>query len=105
MDAPAGRGRGRGGTRGRPGKNGVAPDALQKAIIRGMNSGEAVVRGPRSPRGNKKHITPLDQISVRGWKESKAASNPGGPVKSLLGFLERKASAPETQVKITKVCL
>ena len=51
----------------------------------------------------------LDQIKVYGLKESKAASNPGGGVKDLLDFLERKATAPNAPsreaVRIRKVCL
>ena len=48
-----------------------------------------------------------DQIIVKGFKQSKAATNPGGGISELIAFLERKAThpdAPET-VKIKKVCL
>lgn len=95
---------------------------VQKAILRGMGSGEALRRGPRlTPRSTKppgkadrrerdrsieKELT---QISVRGFRNSKAASNPDGGIKDLLAFLERKASAADTASKeitrIKKVCL
>lgn len=50
----------------------------------------------------------LEQLSVRGWRKSKAASNDDGGVASLIGFLEKKASPSDQslpRVKITKVCL
>ena len=123
MDASADSSRGRGGHRGStgPGRRGrptrsMAPEAMQK-IIKGINSGEAVIRGrgenrfragvpPKEPRADRKQSTPAwDQISVRGWTESKAASNPGGGVKELIEFLQRKASIPAAPVRIKKVCL
>jgi nuclear RNA export factor len=113
MDA-SGRGRGRGRTnrsergahpsRPHPTKDNIDPSTMQRAITRAMNSGDAILRdGPRDRRGG------LDQISVRGWKESKAASNPGGGITELLSFLERKATPSDSpaseRVRIKKVCL
>ncbi|EAS33858.2 mRNA export factor mex67 [Coccidioides immitis RS] len=66
-------------------------DALQKAIFgassqanirRGRTSGMEVDRG-------------LSQLKVRGWKASRAASNPDGGVESLIAFLEKKATPPD----------
>ena len=61
---------------------------------------EATDQGRNHERGGG-----LQQISVTGWRRSKAASNPDGGVNDLLAFLERKATAPDARaVKITKVC-
>lgn len=95
---------------------------VQKAILRGMGSGDGLRRGYRPPSRSGKQIgkalgrernrdvgEELTQINVRGLKNSKAASNPDGGIKDLLAFLERKASAPDASaremVKIKKVCL
>lgn len=107
------------GARSRQTRTGINPSAMQKAILRGMNSGDAVVRGSRagiSARSALKEACRgergsggLHQISVRGWKESKASSNEGGGVKELIEFLERKATVPNSPahdvVRIKKVCL
>lgn len=93
---------------------------VQKAIIRGLGSEDAVARhlrqGPRTARqlgnllGKVMDEAPkgLTRLIVRGFKDSKAASNPDGGIKDLLAFLERKASADTSTretVKIKKVCL
>ena len=93
--------------------------AVQKAIIRGLGSDDAMARvwrqGSRSTRPLSKRMEKekdatakgLIQLSVRGLKNSKAASNPDGGIKDLLAFLERKASADmpaRETVKIKKVC-
>ena len=94
----------------------------QKLLSRGTGAGDTIVRGPRDGlrmteildeavgRGNGRGKRDgLAQISVRGWKESKAASNPDGGVKVLVAFLERKATTPNSSaneaVRIRKVCL
>lgn len=142
MDATPGNGRGsiRGrGNRGRghvqsqttstrPGsrnpfpRGSLDPSAIQKAIARGLSSGNAILREQKGgirmagvlgdaagDRRNRYFTKGLDQITVRGWTESKAASNVGGGIKELLGFLERKATpahASESElVRIKKVCL
>lgn len=113
MDAGAGRSRGGKRARGDSGRStpagGQAPgreralNAIQKAITSNVNS-QANIRQPRERGGG------LEQVIVRGWKQSKAASNPDGGVDSLIAFLERKAvptdpkAAANTRVKITKVC-
>jgi hypothetical protein len=108
----AGRGRGgsstpsgpsRGGIRSKPSRPAVNPAALQKAIARGLNTGAAVVRNADgSDRRN------LEELSVEGWKKSKAAAKSDGGVKQLLDFLERKATPPNStsneKVRIRKVC-
>lgn len=115
LDMDGGSGRSRGGKRARgdsgrgtpaggqaPGRE-RALDAIQKALSSNVNS-QANIRQPRERGGG------LEQLIVRGWKQSKAASNPDGGVDSLIAFLERKATPPDpkaaanTRVKITKVC-
>ncbi|CAF9908957.1 MAG: nuclear mRNA export, poly(A)+RNA binding protein [Alectoria fallacina] len=95
----------------RPTRTGIDPSAIQKAVLRGMGSSETAPRGPRSSLRNIRGrgiIRPTDeawdQITVKGFKQSKAATNPGGGISELIAFLERKAThpdAPET-VKIKK---
>lgn len=93
--------------------------AIQKAIIRGLGSDDAIRSLRQSQRtsrllgnhvGKDRNAAPkgLAQLVVRGFKDSKAASNPDGGIKDLLAFLERKASADVSAretVKIKKVCL
>ena len=98
----------------RPTRTGIDPSAIQKAVLRGMGSSETTPRGHRSSLRNvrgRESARPTDeawdQITVKGFKQSKAAANPGGGISELIAFLERKAThpdAPET-VKIKKVCL
>lgn len=92
---------------------------MQKAILREMGSGDALrrpnlqsaLRPGRNIRRERDHTIGegLTQIAVKGFKTSKAASNPDGGIKDLLAFLERKASAPNASarelVRIKKVCL
>jgi hypothetical protein len=48
----------------------------------------------------------LINLSVRGWKNSKAADSNDGGIGKLREFLERKASPPNApSAKITKVCM
>ncbi|KAI9866485.1 MAG: nuclear mRNA export, poly(A)+RNA binding protein [Trichoglossum hirsutum] len=81
---------------------------MQQAILRGMARGDARVRGPRAGFGIASALSEatgrrrerdggLDQIRVRGLKESKAALNEDGGVSDLLAFLERKANGPDTK--------
>lgn len=89
----------------------------QQAILRGLGNQDVNLIDTR--RGHGGTITTaggvgrprgrdvLVHISVHGFKQSKAASNPDGGVKDLLGFLERKATAHEgstKSVKVKKVC-
>lgn len=83
----------------------------ENAIIRPQQS-DAPLRGilkvnPSSPMGNQN--SKLNQVSVRGWTESKAASNQDRGIKDLIAFLERKATGTTATardaVRIVKVCL
>ena len=98
----------------RPTRTGINPSAIQKIVLRGMGSSETSSRGPRSSlrnvrgRGTTRPIDEAwDQLAVNGFKQSKAAANPGGGISELLAFLERKATHPDAPepVKIKKVCL
>lgn len=76
-------------------------DEIQKAISSGKDS-QANIRQTKSSGGPN-----LETFSVRGWKDSKAASNRDGGVESLLAFLERRMNAHTKsgpRAKITKVC-
>ncbi|OAX82373.1 hypothetical protein ACJ72_03274 [Emergomyces africanus] len=64
-------------------------DALQKAIFSNASSQVNIRHG--RPRTQGKGLV---QVSVRGWKRSKAASNPDGGIESLILFLERKTQPP-----------
>ena len=95
-------------------RKGVDPSAIQKVVLRGMGSSEAAPRGPRSSlrnvrgRGSSRPTDDAwDQITVKGFKQSKAAANPGGGISELIAFLERKATHPDAPeaVKVKKVCL
>ncbi|KAI9825780.1 MAG: nuclear mRNA export, poly(A)+RNA binding protein [Phylliscum demangeonii] len=83
--------------------------ALQKAIARGMAPTDKGSSRPLRMESLIKEVAGmgkstkrpgrqvgLDQIKVVGLKESKALSNPDGGVKTLLGFLERKATGLDT---------
>ncbi len=92
----------------------IDPTAIQKAVLRGMGSNETASRASRSSlrnvrgRGSTRPTDEAwDQITVKGFKQSKAAANPGGGISELIAFLERKATHPEAPetVKIKKVCL
>ncbi|KAJ5586758.1 uncharacterized protein N7459_002523 [Penicillium hispanicum] len=99
MDRSGARGgkRGRGDT-GRVQPRGNTLDAIQKAISSTKNSQVNIRQGKSTGGGN------LEQFCVRGWKESKAASNRDGGVESLVAFLERRMNAISKgpRAKITK---
>ena len=99
----------------------VDPTSIQKAVLRTLGAQDTLRRGKRSFSGSYRGAgnnagsqgeaanESFEHIIVYGLKESKAASNPGGGVKDLLDFLERKATPPNAStreaVKIRKVCL
>ncbi|KAI9794191.1 MAG: nuclear mRNA export, poly(A)+RNA binding protein [Peltula sp. TS41687] len=106
-------GKARNGVRNSPPRGLFSGAALQKAIARGMASGEANIKGPNrmlKMEGVVKEVTgsenrrdrqnASEQIRVVGLKQSKAASNPDGGVKDLLAFLERKANGLATSGKV-----
>ncbi|KAL2863869.1 mRNA export factor mexA [Aspergillus lucknowensis] len=73
-------------------------DVIQKALS-GSSGAQANIRqGGRGPG--------LEQVIVSGWKQSKAASNRDGGVESLVTFLEKKLTAPDskagTRARISK---
>lgn len=90
-------------------------DALQKAIFNSA-SPQANVRQTRARPGGmaldgvSSEKGGLAQLRIRGWKSSKAASNPDGGIESLVTFLEKKAIPPDpsasahVRLKISKVC-
>jgi len=98
--------------------SGFSSAATQKAILRSMGSGAATIRGSKGGLNLSRILREatnrgkgldrgevLHQISVRGWKQSKAASNRDGGITDLLAFLERKATSTDARaVKIIKVC-
>ncbi|KAK2799129.1 Vacuolar protein sorting-associated protein 53 [Onygenales sp. PD_10] len=85
-------------------------DALQKAIFSNASSQANVrhgrVRMDGIPTDAARDRKGLVQVSVRGWKQSKAASNPDGGISSLIAFLEKKALPPDQstapRIKISK---
>lgn len=96
-----GRAGGRSTAGGRPLARDKTLDAIQKAISSSKDS-QANIRQIKSSSG-----ASLEQFSVRGWKQSKAASNRDGGVESLIAFLERRMNATTKsgpRAKITKVC-
>ena len=123
MDAGSSRGRGRGGGRGsnhnrdagkgRPQRNSIDVSSIKRTLGRDLEStaaasGKSKLAAARLFKDAKDGLNKkgkLEEISVRGWKESKAASNPGGCKTQLHEFLERKASTPAIPVKIPKVSL
>ncbi|ODM24041.1 hypothetical protein SI65_01631 [Aspergillus cristatus] len=95
MDAAGGGARGRGkrarGDSGRPsGPRAPAVDAIQKAISGNTTTSQVNIR--QGGKGSN-----LEQVSIRGWKQSKAASNRDGGHESLVTFLEKKINAPDSK--------
>ncbi|KAK2765342.1 nuclear mRNA export, poly(A)+RNA binding protein [Arachnomyces sp. PD_36] len=88
-------------------------DAIQKAIYSSAST-QANVRQPRgrvqelARDTNSRDRSGLEQLSVRGWKQSKAASNADGGIESLVAFLEKKGTpadpnaAANLRVRVTK---
>lgn len=70
------------------------PAKQTEALVRHLNGNSSLASRASMPsrRGQQKTLPGLAWLSVKGLKESKAASNPGGGVKDLLQFLERKAT-------------
>jgi nuclear RNA export factor len=70
---------------------------IQKAISSGDASSQATIRGATKAR--------TEEFSITGWKESKAASNPDGGIRSLVDWLEKKLfSTKPGRKNIIKVC-
>lgn len=105
-----GRGRGkRGKDSCRQTQHGGRPQVWDKtldAIHQAMNNSSGTQANVRQAKtGGGSH---LEQVSVGGWKRSRAASNRDGGLESLLGFLERRLNASDSKsgprAKISKVC-
>ena len=98
------------GGRGGNGQNNPAVDQVINAL-RGAAGGPKGHNHQKNQRNHNNHHTKggLEQISITGWKQSKAASNPGGCQKQLAEFLVKKATPFNTSanndVRIIKVCL
>ena len=81
-----------------------------QTIARHLNGGNSSTLSSRISTGSGRVRGPdnLTWVKVKGLKESKAASNPGGGVQDLIQFLERKATTlanrrPTRPVAIKKV--
>lgn len=73
-------------------------NTIQKALA-GNETSQANIRRGGAKGG------PWEQVSVRGWRKSKAASNLDGGAGSLVSFLEKKLATPDSKGNnIIKVC-
>ncbi|KAI1112490.1 hypothetical protein F5Y14DRAFT_421847 [Nemania sp. NC0429] len=71
------------------------PTAKAQQIIQRVINGDASQISARTRSSLRATIAPSVTLKVEGLKASRAASNQGGGLKELLGFLERKAQAIE----------
>lgn len=97
-------------TRGGPSRN-------AQNVLKHLSNGTAAslasrisnVSSGKTPKTRSRDMTGLTLLRVGGLKESKAATNAGGGVNDLLGFMERKAGSFRTgskrKVAIKKVCV
>jgi nuclear RNA export factor len=104
----AGPDRGRGGKRGRgrggqpQPRDGIRSNLNQDRIKKAMEGGGASTQATFRQSGNK---PPLEEISITGWKSSKAATNADGGVRSTVDWLEKKLTSNKPGRKnIIKVC-
>ncbi|KAL1987968.1 hypothetical protein VTN96DRAFT_1492 [Rasamsonia emersonii] len=65
-------------------------NTIQKALA-GNETSQANIRRGGAKGG------PWEQVSVRGWRKSKAASNLDGGAGSLVSFLEKKLATPDSK--------
>ena len=96
----------RGSARGRPQRTGISVNAVEKAVSGGRGHNTVNVRSgmnTRSRGGRRQDLSGLVKIAVKGWSQSKAASNPGGAVVTLIPWLEKKASSRDQPRKIQEV--
>ncbi|KAL4912040.1 hypothetical protein BDW62DRAFT_195570 [Aspergillus aurantiobrunneus] len=83
------------GTSGRSAPSGSRTNTLDRSlgqIQKALSSSNAQANIRQGGRG-----AGLEQVAVRGWKESKAASNRDGGVESLVAFLEKKLTSPDSK--------
>jgi nuclear RNA export factor len=104
----AGHDRGRGGKRGRgrggqpQARDGLRSNLNQDRIMKAVEGGDASTQATFRQAGNRPQ---LQEISITGWKSSKAASNADGGVRSTVDWLERKIPSTKPGRKsIIKVC-
>jgi hypothetical protein len=82
---------------------------LHKAVFSNTSS-QANIRQPRAGSHTTFHRAGLSQLRIRGWKQSRVATDPDGGVLSMINYLERKATpdprsaAAGQRLKISKVC-
>jgi hypothetical protein len=106
-----------GGASGRGGRGGAAKRATQgtRASSRiaqnvatyaqaELGKGDGGRTGRVSVGASKARFAHSATLKVHGLKDSKAASNSDGGVRTLLTFLERKASKGDKHIAIRKVC-
>lgn len=106
LDMSAATQRGRGGKRARghgPSRDLASRMELDRdRIHKAINSGDAASQA-NIRQGATKART--EEFSITGWKESKAASNPDGGIRSLVDWLEKKLfSTKPGRKNIIKVC-
>jgi nuclear RNA export factor len=76
-------------------------NAIQKALSDNTTTSQANFGRPAAKSGT-------SQAVIRGWKQSKASSNPDGGIQSLVAFLEKKMTPSDskasanTRTRITK---
>ncbi|KAF5021249.1 hypothetical protein F66182_6718 [Fusarium sp. NRRL 66182] len=83
------------------------PSRNAQNVLKHLSSGTAGslasrisnVSSGKGPKTRSQDMTGLSMLRVGGLKESKAASNPGGGLNDLLGFMERKAGSFRTGSK------
>lgn len=68
------------------------PPKQTEALVRHLNGNSLASRASMPSKRGQQKTQGLVWLSIKGLKDSKAASNPGGGVKDLLQFLERKAT-------------
>ncbi|KAI1157194.1 hypothetical protein F4825DRAFT_401000 [Nemania diffusa] len=71
------------------------PTAKTQQIIQRIINGDASQVSSRTRGSLRDNLVPSVILKVEGLKASRAASNPGGGLKELLAFLERKAQSVE----------
>lgn len=87
-------------TRGGPSKKAQnVIEALNNGTAGSLASRVSNVGSGRTPKTRSRDMTGLTMLRVGGLKESKAATNSGGGVNDLLGFMERKAGSFRTGSK------
>ncbi|KAJ4271903.1 nuclear mRNA export, poly(A)+RNA binding protein [Fusarium torreyae] len=99
-DTKPGRSGTRASTRGGPSKNAQnVLKHLSNGTASSLASRISSASSGKGPKTRSQDMTGLKMLRVGGLKESKAATNPGGGLNDLLGFMERKAGSFRTGSK------